>query len=83
MTIIDTDHDGVIDANDVQISKEISDLQDASRKQQHQVQTQVQAHTYIYIYIYICIYIYIYNESKKNCRMTLFSFFICFIFICI
>ena len=32
MTIIDTDHDGVIDANDVQISKEISDLQDASRK---------------------------------------------------
>lgn len=32
MTIIDTDHNGVIDANDVQISKEISDLQDASRK---------------------------------------------------
>jgi len=32
MTIIDTDLDGVIDAKDVDLSKQISELQDESRK---------------------------------------------------
>jgi len=50
MTIIDTDQDGVIDAQDVELSKQISELQDASRK--HLAQLRLARYAMVFMAVY-------------------------------
>tara|TARA_R110000824_G_scaffold10573_2_gene46497 strand:+ start:2405 stop:2692 length:288 start_codon:yes stop_codon:yes gene_type:complete len=50
MTIIDTDSDGVIDAQDVELSKQISELQDASRK--HLAQLRLARYAMVFMAVY-------------------------------
>ena len=50
MTIIDTDLDGVIDAQDVELSKQISELQDASRK--HLAQLRLARYAMVFMAVY-------------------------------
>ena len=50
MTIIDTDQDGVIDAQDVELSKQISELQDESRK--HLAQLRLARYAMVFMAVY-------------------------------
>jgi len=50
MTIIDTDQDGVIDKEDVELSKQISELQDASRK--HLAQLRLARYAMVFMAVY-------------------------------
>lgn len=50
MTIIDTDQDGVIDKEDVELSAKISELQDASRK--HLAQLRLARYAMVFMAVY-------------------------------
>mgnify|MGYP003130470256 FL=1 len=50
MTIIDTDQDGVIDKEDVELSKQIAELQDESRK--HLAQLRLARYSMVFMAVY-------------------------------